>query len=276
MAVEAVSVKVTVEIAEGSKAMSVQRTQDSQTGVLPANHTKEDTKSFYNSIASVYDMLAERSERSLRRTGVNRLAPRAGESLLEIGFGTGHTLVELAEAVGSDGKVYGVDLAENMVAAATNRMRQEELSDRVDLICGDAMQLPFDANTMDGIIMIFTLELFDVVDIPRVLFECHRVLRPGGRIVVIGMSKEGKQGVAVHTFEWFHRLFPHLMDCRPIYVRRALESADFRIDSAKIEYMWVAVEIVSATKAQRAADVRQNAGSRKSTTIAGRLANGLE
>jgi demethylmenaquinone methyltransferase/2-methoxy-6-polyprenyl-1,4-benzoquinol methylase len=75
-----------------------------------------------------------------------------------------------------------------------------------------------------------------------------RVLRPGGRIVVVGVSKEGKRGVVLAAFEWTHRHFPNLMDCRPIYVRRALEEAGLQIEDSSLERMWVPVEIVLGVK----------------------------
>ncbi len=91
-------------------------------------------------------------------------------------------------------------------------------------------------------------KLFDTPDIPKVLAECKRVLRPGGRIVVVAVSKEGKEGFVLHAFEWTHRHFPNLMDCRPIYVRRALQATGFAVDESLTESMWVPVEIVRGRK----------------------------
>jgi demethylmenaquinone methyltransferase/2-methoxy-6-polyprenyl-1,4-benzoquinol methylase len=101
---------------------------------------------------------------------------------------------------------------------------------------------------MDAVFMSFTLELFDTPEIPQVLAGCARVLRPGGRIGVVAITKEGKEGFAVDAYEWTHQHFPNLLDCRPIFVRRALEDAGFSIRNATIANMWVPVEIVVGTK----------------------------
>jgi len=219
-----------------------------QPDVLPVLQSKEETKAFYNKIAGVYDLLAERSEKPMREAGFRKLALQPGERVLEIGFGTGQFLVQLAQAVGPTGKVYGIDLAEKMVDAARNVLNNEGFADVAELTCGDAEHLPYDSEAMDAVAMNFTLELFDIPAIPRVLAECRRVLRPGGRIAVVGISKEGKQGWMLRAFEWTHRHFPNLMDCRPIFVRRALESAGFRIEDATVDSMWVPVEIVLGVK----------------------------
>ncbi|MGA2066495.1 MAG: class I SAM-dependent methyltransferase, partial [Thermoguttaceae bacterium] len=107
---------------------------------------------------------------------------------------------------------------------------------------------PFGCNSILAAGMCFTLELFDTPDIPKVLAQCKRVLRPGGRLVVVAVSKVGKEGFIIHAFEWTHRHFPNLMDCRPIYARRALEATGFVIDDSLTQSMWVPVEIVRGRK----------------------------
>ncbi len=213
--------------------------------------TKSETKAFYNKIAKVYDLLAERSEQSMREIALEMLAPAPGEHLLEIGFGTGHVLARLAQAAGPTGKVFGIDISENMLAQATELLEREGLTERVTLACGDAEDLPYPPDSFDGIFMCFTLELFDTPDIPRVLAQCKRVLRPGGRIVVAAVSKEGTQGLVVRVFEWTHRHFPNLLDCRPIHARQSLEDQGFPIEQVRIESMWVPVEMVRARKPSR-------------------------
>lgn len=112
------------------------------------------------------------------------------------------------------------------------------------VVCGDAEWLPYRSASIDAVFVSFALELFDTLVIPRVLAECRRILRRGGRIGVVGMSKEGSPGIVREAFEWTHRHFPNLVDCRPIFVRRALVAAGFRVTAARVEQMWVPVEIV--------------------------------
>jgi len=216
--------------------------------VLRVFQSKEETRSYYNKIARVYDLLAEHSEQPMREKGLKKLAAQSGEHLLELGFGTGHCLVELANSVGPHGKVFGLDLSETMFDLAQSEVQKKGVADRVELTRADAETLPYDDDSLDGIFTSFTLELFDTPELPKVLSEWKRVLKPGGRLAVVSLSKEGKQGLVMKAYEWSHKHFPNLMDCRPIYVRRAIEAAGFEVTETNIEHMWVPVEIVLATK----------------------------
>jgi demethylmenaquinone methyltransferase/2-methoxy-6-polyprenyl-1,4-benzoquinol methylase len=216
--------------------------------VLRVFQSKDQTKAFYNKISRVYDLLSERSESPMRKAGLELLRARDGESVLEIGFGTGHSLVALAKAVGPKGTLFGLDLSDKMLERAKANLTKFNLLERARLRCGDATQLPYETNSMDAAFMSFTLELFDTPEIPTVLRECKRVLRPGGRIVVVGMSKDAQNDPLVGAFEWTHEHFPNFLDCRPIYVRVALEKAGFKIERSLMKHMWIPVEIVRGAK----------------------------
>ena len=220
---------------------------DSAEPILRVLQSKTETRAFYDKISHVYDLLAERSEAPIRRLGLQAMSPQPGETILEIGFGTGHCLVELADAVGETGRVYGVDLSVEMAKCAVRRVEVAGCRDQVHLTCGDGESMPFPSAVVDAVFMSFTLELFDTPAIPRVLLECRRVLRSHGRIVVVGLSKEAPPGLALETFEWTHQHFPNLLDCRPIYVARALETAGFRVTATSVQHMWVPVEVTRAT-----------------------------
>ena len=228
--------------------MSSKQPSDEHRDVLRVLQSKDETRAFYDKISKVYDLLSEHTEQPVRQKGLDMLAATAGERILEIGFGTGHCLAALAKAVGQSGRVYGINISEGMLQQARELLKHNGFSDRIELRCADATSLPYESEMMDGVFMSFTLELFDTPEIPTLLDQCQRVLRPGGRIVVVGMSKEGKEGLVVRAFEWTHQHFPNFLDCRPIFVRRVLEAAGFAIEDLQKIHMWVPVEIVRATR----------------------------
>ncbi|MFN2217136.1 MAG: class I SAM-dependent methyltransferase [Anaerolineae bacterium] len=212
--------------------------------------TKEEARAAYDKMSRWYDLLAGSSEQTFVRLGLEELAAAEGKVVLEIGFGTGHALVVLAQAVGESGKVYGIDISDGMLKVALGELENAGLAQRVELQLGDAAQLPFEDDMFDGIFMSFTLELFDTPEIPVVLAECRRVLRDGGRLAVVAMSKKGDGGTMLRLYEWAHDKLPQYVDCRPIYAQQALEQAGFEVTSAQVRPMWgLPVEILLAKEA---------------------------
>ena len=108
--------------------------------------------------------------------------------------------------------------------------------------------MPHPNENIDAVFMSFTLELFDTPEIPKVRAECKRVLNPGGRIVVVCVSKDEPDEILIEAFQWTHKHFPNYLDCRPIYMRSSMEEAGFTIAKALRKDMWIPVEIVLGTK----------------------------
>ena len=221
-----------------------------EASIKRVNRSKEAARASYDRLSRWYDMIAGSTEKKYRDWGLENLSAQPGETILEIGFGTGHCLVALAKAVGSSGRVVGLDISDGMLSIAKRRLQQEGLNDRVDLRLGDAAKLDFiQGGSLDGVFMSFTLELFDNPEIPRVLQECHRTLKRGGRIAVVSMTKTDPPGMAVRMYEWFHEHMPDYADCRPIFARRALEQSGFQIQDVRISSMWgLPVEVVLGRK----------------------------
>lgn len=222
--------------------------EDSQ-DILRVHRSKEEAKKFYDRISTVYDLLGGIFERRHAGKALTYLNVQSGETVLEIGFGTGYCLQQIALSVGKSGKVYGIDISEGMLKAARERLRKVTLLDRVELYPGDASNLPFNTETFDVAFMSFTLELFDTPEIPLVLKEVGRVLKAGGRLGVVSLSKTNANSLALRIYEWIHIKWPKYVDCRPIYLEKSLRKAGYTIQRKEIAKLLVLpLEIVVATK----------------------------
>ena len=198
----------------------------------------ESARHFYNRISGVYDALADASEHEARELGLRLLAPSEDDQVLEIGFGTGHALVEIAERLSQMGRVSGIDVSPGMLEIARQRVREAGVEERVELRLGDALELPYENGSFDAAFASFTLELFSGTDIPAVLSEIARVLRRGGRLGVVSMLDDGRNTAIVDLYRFLHRHFPHIIDCQPIDVVTYLERAGFEITEREIISIW--------------------------------------
>jgi len=114
-----------------------------------------------------------------RRVVVGALSLQPGERVLDIGSGPGFLACEMASAVGASGSVTGIDPSEAMISVAGRR----QAPDHVTFRPGDATDLPFADGEFD---VVTSTQVYEyVADMPRALAEAHRVLRPGGRLLVL-------------------------------------------------------------------------------------------
>ena len=211
--------------------------KDEKGDILRVSATLEDIKKSYGVLSKFYGALEGKFERRPRERGLELLSVKKGDVVLEIGVGTGFSIKEIARSIGADGKAYGIDITPEMLMLAEKRLRKAELMDRVELHEGDAKTMPYKDNMFDAVYMAATLELFDTPDIPRVLGEIKRVLKPSGRLGVASLSKEGRENFwFLRFYEWMHRKFPKYASCRPIYVEEAITDAGFDI-VAREEFM---------------------------------------
>ena len=201
----------------------------------------ESNRHFYDRIANAYDLISDSNEKAARQAGVRAIALRGGEKVLELGFGTGNEVVDLARLVGPTGTVAGIDISSGMLGVAQRKVAASGVTTPIDLRLGDARELPFADGAFDAVYTSFTLELFPEGDIPLVLAEAKRVLRPGGRIGVVSMAtvRPGDRVSGLEkTYIWMHRHFPHLVDCRPIDTEALVTAAGFEITSHQDLEIW--------------------------------------
>ena len=201
--------------------------------VAPVERDTAAAQATYYRSAGVYDLVEAPFERRARAVGLRLLAARPGERVLEVGPGTGHTLVTLAGQVSPHGYVVGVDLSARMAARARRRLVHAGYTGRTGVVRGQAHRLPIGAGAVDAVTMSFVLDLIDTDQIPTVLAECRRVLRPGGRLAVVALDLADRPPTMARLYLWGHRHLPRLLDCRPIPVADLLTATGWQVHTVR-------------------------------------------
>ncbi|MFC7497227.1 MULTISPECIES: methyltransferase domain-containing protein [unclassified Nocardioides] len=171
-----------------------------------------------------------------QRAGViAALALGSGERVLDVGVGPGFLAAEIAAVVGPGGRVCGIDLSADMLAVAARRDPGTDAA-AVELELAGAEAIPYTDGSFDAVVSTQVLEY--VPDIPAALAEIHRVLRPGGRVLVLDTDWDSlvwatpdEEVMARVLVAWREHLAdPYL----PRTLRRALTAAGFAVDRPSV------------------------------------------
>lgn len=145
----------------------------------------------FSSVASKYDVMNDLMSLGIHRVWkeamMDWLAPRAGQHLLDVAGGTGDVAFRFLGRAGAGARATVLDMTAAMLDEGRQRAEAGQLADRLDWIVGDAMALPFADNTFDAYTISFGIR--NVVRIPDALAEAYRVLKPGGRLMVLEFSQ---------------------------------------------------------------------------------------
>lgn len=191
--------------------------------ILAAGVDQADIPAVYGRVAWMYDAWAALTESRARRRCLELARVRDGEAVLEVAVGTGLTFEALLRA-NPHGRTAGVDLTPAMLARAERRARRTGL--RFELTPGDAHRLAFPDRSFDLVVNNYMFDLLPEADFAAVLGEMRRVLRPGGRLVLVNMA-QGE--LRRHRFyEWVYRRSPALMGgCRGVSLLPHVSAAGF-------------------------------------------------
>lgn len=181
----------------------------------------------YTRLAPVYGLWSRLNKTRARARALEVSRLQNGESVLEVAVGTGAFLSSLAEIAGLK-RLVGVDLAAGMVRRAHGLLKLRGVA-RAQLCRTDARRLPLANGAFDVLFNCYMLDLLPEDDIPEVLGEFRRVLKPSGRIVVLVMATQAKVLNAI--WMGLYRISPSLVaGCRPIPLSDSLTSSGWHVD----------------------------------------------
>ena len=145
----------------------------------------------FDSVAAQYDLMNDLMSGGLhrlwKRFTIELSAVRSGQTVLDIAGGTGDLAAKFSKLVGTDGKVILADINAAMLSVGRDRLIDKGALRNIDVVQADAQFLPFEDNTIDCITIAFGLR--NVTDKAKALRSMHRVLKPGGRVLVLEFSK---------------------------------------------------------------------------------------
>jgi demethylmenaquinone methyltransferase/2-methoxy-6-polyprenyl-1,4-benzoquinol methylase len=172
---------------------------------------EEFVHSVFESIAPKYDLmnniLSFRQHKYWRRFTMNKMNVQAGQTAIDLCCGTCDWTISLAKKSNS-GKIIGLDFSQNMLDYGALKIEELGLGKQVTLVRGNAMSLPYDDNSFDYATIGFALR--NVPDLEQVIREMKRVVKPGGRIVSLELSKPTWQPFKAMYYFYFQKVLPLL------------------------------------------------------------------
>jgi ubiquinone/menaquinone biosynthesis C-methylase UbiE len=193
--------------------------------ILKARYTHKEIVRKYNWIASIYDVFGILMESKARQRALEVAAIQNGEKVLEVAFWTGLNFVEILKR--NPGRwVNGIDVSMKMLEKTRKRISKTGQKNYALYLC-DCRHLPFDDGAFDVLMNQYLLDILPVEDFIPILSEFKRVLKTGGRIVLVNMTK-GERWVN-QIYEEIYKLKPPLLaGCRGVMAQPFLEEIGFK------------------------------------------------
>ncbi len=151
---------------------------------------KDEVEQMFDNISHRYDflnrLLSVGIDVSWRKKVVKMVTKTEPKTILDVATGTGDLAIALAKK-NPQAKITGFDLSNGMLEHGRLKVAEKNLSDQIEMIQGDAENMPFEDNTFDAITVAFGVRNFETLE--KGLKEIHRVLKPGGKFVILEFSQ---------------------------------------------------------------------------------------
>ena len=171
---------------------------------------KEKIEKMFDDIAPSYDRLNHLMSLGIdniwRKKALKEIVDGTQQQILDVACGTGDSTIAIAKAMEPGGRVTGIDISAGMMEPLMRKAAHEGVHDRIKLLQADALQMPFEADTFHRVTCAFGIRNFE--DRKKGLAEFLRVLKPGGRAVILELGIPDKPFIKALYDIYFRHILP--------------------------------------------------------------------
>ena len=173
---------------------------------------KEKVQEMFDHIAPTYDklnhLMSMNVDRAWRRRALKEIVDGTPQRILDVACGTGDSTISIAKAAAPGSEVVGADISEGMMALVEGKAKKAGVGDRITLQVADGEALPYEEGSFDRVTCAFGIRNFEHKE--KGLEEFLRVLKPGGKAVVLELSVPQNRLVRWAYDLYFTRLLPRI------------------------------------------------------------------
>lgn len=195
--------------------------------LLEARVPQKDIGAVYDKLSRVYDLWSTLTESRARARAIELAGIKNGQAILEVAVGTGHAFQEIVKK-NPTGMNTGIDLSKGMLAKAKKRLAKLSGA-KYTLSQGTAFELPSASGSVDLLMNNYMFDLIAYDDMDKVLAEFRRVLKNGGKLVLVNMT-EG-ESIWTRVYDLIYRVYPKAIGgCRGVKLSEKLKEQGFTVE----------------------------------------------
>ena len=218
----------------------------SNTNILDAKIPQHKISSLYDGMAWYYDVWAHFTEKKAQDKAIELSKIEDGLTILDVGVGTGKLFNRILKR-NPNGINIGIDISKGMLTKAKSKLSKQP-NQNYSLEIGSAFDIKMDNNTVDILFNNYMFDLIPFNQMGSIIDEFFRVLKPGGKLVLVNMTKAERLGAGL--YERIYRINPLLMGgCRGVQQNNLLTEYRFKVIAREyVQQMLFPSEVILATK----------------------------
>lgn len=171
----------------------------------------EQVSDMFNNISKTYDMMNHFMTLGIdiiwRKKAIRSLKPIKPQRILDVATGTGDFALESIKILNPE-KIIGLDISQGMLDVANEKINKKGLQNQFEVVLGDSENLPFEDHSFDAVTVAFGVRNFE--NLEKGLAEIQRVIRPGGKAVILELSNPTAFPIKQLFHFYFHKFVPAL------------------------------------------------------------------